>query len=359
MAGIPAAISGILAAFLLCTASAPTAAAQGGTCGGAGQRACCLLENTSLITGSNPLGDCAAGLTQIPGCGGSCQCGGTGPASSSGTCVLLTPCGGRGQRSCLAIENVNACQGGLTIVPGCTGDCQGPSGEISPGMCTVYPQTIAEPATGRTAAQTPGCPVNGYADNHIHMFAHLGQGGGVLAGQPYDAVNGINGALTEDFGTNMAVEEWDETQLPSPVCPSYMGSSCGALIFHQGHDALEGDVVGNATNDQAGPASLGVPVFSGWPQWNSTSHQQAYYLWLQRAWQGGLRLMTMLGVTNEALCRGNKRLTNYPDGYPAGLGMESEGTGCFNSMTSIDQQLQAANDFQTFVDDQSGGAGKG
>jgi microsomal dipeptidase-like Zn-dependent dipeptidase len=225
-------------------------------------------------------------------------------------------------------------------------------------MCTVYPQTIAEPTTGRTAAQTPGCPVNGYADNHIHMFAHLGQGGGVLAGQPYDAVNGINGALTEDFGTNMPVEEWDETQLPTPACPSYMGS-CGALIFHQGHDALEGDVVGNATNDQAAGASLGVPVFSGWPQWNSTSHQQAYYLWLQRAWQGGLRLMTMLGVTNEALCRGNKRLTNYPNGYPGGLGMESEGTGCFNSMTSIDQQIQAANDFQAFVDDQNGGAGKG
>jgi microsomal dipeptidase-like Zn-dependent dipeptidase len=226
-------------------------------------------------------------------------------------------------------------------------------------MCTVYPQTIAEPTTGRTAAQTPGCPVNGYADNHIHMFAHLGQGGGVLAGQPYDAVNGINGALTEDFGTNMPVEEWDESQLPTPACPSYMGGSCGAMIFHQGHDALEGDVVGNATNDQAAGASLGVPVFSGWPQWNSTSHQQAYYLWLQRAWQGGLRLMTMLGVTNEALCRGNKRLTNYPNGFPGGLGMESEDTGCFNSMTSIDQQLQAATDFQTFVDDQSGGAGKG
>ena len=67
-------------------------------------------------------------------------------------------------------------------------------------------------------------------------------------------------------------------------------------------------------------------------------------MWLERAWRGGLRLTVMLAVTNEALCQTNKRL---------------RGTDCENGMASIDAQLAEARRFESFLDEQAGGPGKG
>ena len=52
----------------------------------------------------------------------------------------------------------------------------------------------------------------------------------------------------------------------------------------------------------------------------------------------------MDAVTNEALCKSGTKVA---------------GTDCSLSMTAIDAQLQAAKDFQTFLDSQYGGPGKG
>ena len=51
-----------------------------------------------------------------------------------------------------------------------------------------------------------------------------------------------------------------------------------------------------------------------------------------------------MAVTNTALCRTNNRLSNVD---------------CDDSMASIDQQLQAAYDFQDYIDQKSGGSGLG
>jgi microsomal dipeptidase-like Zn-dependent dipeptidase len=333
-------------------------------CGGNGERACCIGEKPNVA-------DCLPGLTQIPGCGANCSCtlnGNPTAFSSSGTCVKLSFCGGQGQRSCLAIENATPCIAGLTEVLGCTGDCLGPSGQVSPGMCTIL-QPISEPTVNLNSSSQSSsnperstairaCPVQGYADNHVHQFAHLAHGGGVLAGEPYDLSGGVNAALQEDYGTTLAMEEYNDS--PSP---SVSSSSCPNCVkFHLLHDPIDGDAVGSATKDQAatwvGPnvisnSNEGAPVFAGWPQWNSTTHQQVYYKWLERAWQGGLRVITMLAVTNEALCRGNRHLLSYPHGATGGV------VGCLASMNSIDEQIQAAYDFQTFIDNKYGGTGTG
>jgi len=86
-------------------------------CGGPGQRACCVTER---IPSCNP------GMKEVLGCSGNCTCGGPNPAGALkaiGHCVAQT-CGGLGQRACCVTERVPSCDLGLLEVPGCTGDCK-------------------------------------------------------------------------------------------------------------------------------------------------------------------------------------------------------------------------------------------
>jgi hypothetical protein len=192
----------------------------------------------------------------------------------------------------------------------------------------------------------------GYADLHVHMFAEMAHGGAVLAGKAYASTpdpfgkTGINQALEQDFTTLARLEDSDGNPVPAPVlCPPFINdvdpnNGCRETFFHGDHDPFAGDPVGSDLGTHDGATSnLGVPIFNGWPRWSSTTHQQTYYKWLERAWQGGLRLITMLAVTNEALCRGNKRV---------------EGTNCLDSMAPIDAQLDETKRFERFIDEQYG-----
>ena len=85
--------------------------------------------------------------------------------------------------------------------------------------------------------------------------------------------------------------------------------------------------MGFGTHDTAG-SNFGAPIFNGWPQWTSTTHQQAYFVWLKRAFEGGMRLTTMLAVTNAGMCAGNNRLQD---------------TNCADSMKEIDEQMYDEN----------------
>ncbi len=226
------------------------------------------------------------------------------------------------------------------------------------------PDINATPASGLPAG--PECPeapaLCGYADLHVHMFAHLAHGGGTVAGTPYDPSGGVNTALGEDYGSkNPMVKGADNTLLNVvdgtsglPQCPDYLlnsplGNLCqGQYLFHGDHTPIDTTTYGG-TNDSAA-SNLGAPAFNGWPQWTSTIHQQVYYKWLERAWRGGLRLMVMDAVTNEALCKTSYRMQKFDGTHP---------TDCTNSMVEIDAQINAAKDFQTWLDNQSGGPGQG
>jgi microsomal dipeptidase-like Zn-dependent dipeptidase len=177
------------------------------------------------------------------------------------------------------------------------------------------------------------------------MFGNLAHGGAFIAGEPWDQ-NGVMAALAPDFGSSKPlVNSQSGAPQPSatnpgignPSCPSYLDCT-NQVLFHADHGLLSNET-GGGTNDGAA-SNLGVPLFNGWPLWTSTVHQQVYYKWLERAWLGGLRLMVMLAVSNEALCRNNIKLNTVD---------------CSDSMASIDQQLQAAKDFQTWLDGQYGG----
>ncbi len=346
-------------------------------CGGEGERACCIGQAEA-----GP--PCSSGLTEVNGCVGDCICGGNpdnhNSVQSVSSCIKATPCGGEGQRACCGgelVDAVKSCQGSLTEIPGCTGDCTcggsaNPFQILSSGSCASLPlASTTEPGTNATpASQGPACALTGYADIHVHMFAHLGHGGGVFVGKPYDATGGITEALKQDYGTDLDLVKKDGKELPSPSCPSFL-PNCGAKLYHGDHTLLD-DTVGVGTND-APHSNLGAPIFNGWPSWTSTTHQQVYYKWLERAWQGGLRLMTMLAVTNEALCKSNKHIRNIDceismlppsrlselDKFDDRFQLKAGETAPTLPLPPIEAQLQAAYQFEDFIDQQAGGTGLG
>jgi len=169
-----------------------------------------------------------------------------------------------------------------------------------------------EPPLGTDAAvppSPPGEPIWGIADLHSHMFSNEGFGGAMFHGRPFHSC-GIDGAL--------------------PWCDGAHGPG-GALDFIGA--ALDGfrHLVG------------GSPQFDGWPRWNSSDHQQMYYRWLERAHRGGLRLQVLLAVNNQVLCESAGQKLGY---------------GC-DDMDAVDRQLAAARELEEFIDERSGGPGKG
>src|SRR5262249_46182268 len=91
------------------------------------------------------------------------------------------------------------------------------------------------------------------------------------------------------------------------------------------------------------------------------------------AWRGGLRLISMLAVTNEALCKSSKHLRTPPAPDcdesmlpPSRIGVLDKfderfrpKTGPGGPLPPIERQLQAAYEFEDYLDAQSGGPGQG
>ncbi|OJY23808.1 MAG: hypothetical protein BGO98_17865 [Myxococcales bacterium 68-20] len=305
-------------------------------CGRANERACTVTErvpscDTNLVEAKGKcIASCGADgqractvVERVPSCN-------TNLVEVAGKCTALA-CGAAGQRACTLRERVPSCNQGLVEIPGCTGECLGSS-----GMCADLKAPLVEPTINATVLPATN-PMRGYADVHVHMFSHLAFGGGVLAGQPYDKVLGIKGALAPDYGTNSELVDLFGRTLPPVKCPATQ-PSCGRVILHGDHTPID-DSAGAGTDDGT-HSNFGAPLFNGWPTWHTTTHQQVYYKWLERAWRGGLRLMTMLAVNNEVLCKTSKRVRN---------------TDCEDAMKAVDAQLDAAYEFQRWLDAQPGG----
>ena len=350
-------------------------------CGGPGQRACCGNEVGALTR------KCDEGATEVNGCVGDCSCG-IGGSNANSTCIATAPCGGLGQRTCCGGELIDgaSCGDGLVNIAGCTGDCLCGGGagganalqDSSSGTCVPAPpeklQPASEPTTNWTASATPPrCALSGYADMHAHMFAHLGHGGAVLAGRPYDPDGDVNTALAADYGTDLDIIHPNGGEMPDvATCPAYL-DGCGAKLFHGDHIIFLGigtdDPTGVGTGDPP-QSPLGVPIFNGWPNWTTTTHQQMYYTWLERAYRGGLRLMVQLAVTNYALCKSNKRVRDtvceesmLPPDRLADLDQFNERfeplTDTPPALPPIEAQLQATYAFEKWLDGRSGGPGMG
>ncbi len=108
-------------------------------------------------------------------------------------------------------------------------------------------------------------PVWGFADTHTHPTNNLGFGGKTIVG----AASG-----------DMAVE--------------FSRDKCISM-----HSDLGAGVTNNILVTQVDPHHMhGFPDFVGFPRFNSKFHQQQHVAWIKRAYEGGLRLICALGVTN-------------------------------------------------------------
>ena len=186
-------------------------------------------------------------------------------------------------------------------------------------------------ANAVTPVAAPNAAVWGFADTHTHQFANLGFSGYIIGqsfGDPRQAFDG-------DYVGH--------------------GLELGMSLHHTG----------------------GYPNFDGWPTWDTQVHQQMYDDWLYRAFLGGMKLMVMHAVGNEALCIGlhgakGAEVAGVSGAIAGGIvggiggsvvvGMSAAaitnsvaaggaGPGC-DDMTLAFRQIQGANDMEAYLNSQ-------
>src|SRR5436190_2244595 len=178
--------------------------------------------------------------------------------------------------------------------------------------CRQYPELGVDAAGRARRRLNRDGTVFGYADAHVHVTANLRAGGMTLSGEPYDRF-GVTEALGHDA---------DE---------------------HGPDGAL--DVTGNLLRNGS-PAGThdthGWPTFAGWPAYDTYTHQQVYYRWLQRDWMAGERLVTAQLVEDQPICEIEPRRSH----------------SCDETQT-IELEAREMRGLQDYVDAQAGGPGKG
>ncbi len=190
-------------------------------------------------------------------------------------------------------------------------------GLIAASVVAGSPPTTsaAEPVAGADVgvlteghATGPG-PIQGLIDTHAHLSAGEAFGGALRCGRTF-APGGIAEALGD--------------------CAPHSGLGHGALLEAiLGQTAIPG-------------GTQGWPGFVDWPVNNSLLHEQAYYKGIERAWQGGLRVINNYLVGNRAIC----------ELYPGAI------YSC-DEMDQVRRQVDYLRRMEAYIDEQSGGPGHG
>ncbi len=199
-----------------------------------------------------------------------------------------------------------ATDGALTVAEGAGSTFTFES--VDSTRCATWPEVEIDAEGFAPTATTPTDEVRGYLDAHLHMMAFEFVGGRSRCGRPW-----------HPYGVAYALQD----------CPDHEPGGAGAM--------LEFVLSGAATHDTAG-----WPEFNYWPKYDSLTHEQVYYLWMERAWRGGLRMFTNLLVDNNALCE----VWVY------------KGNSC-NEMDGVRLQAQRLRELERYVDAQWGGPGEG
>src|SRR4051812_5161969 len=177
--------------------------------------------------------------------------------------------------------------------------------------CRPYPEAEVG-ATGRPERAARRGPVAGFVDAHVHVTADLRAGGNVISGTNFDRF-GITRALGRDEQAHGPDGSLDVT----------------GTLLRSGSPAGTHDV-------------HGWPTFAGWPTFDTYTHQQIYYRWLERTWLAGERLIVAQTVEDAPLCE-----------------IEPLRTHSCDEADTIELQVRRLRALQDYVDAQSGGHGHG
>ena len=178
--------------------------------------------------------------------------------------------------------------------------------------CTQFPEAEVNATGSPFSGTNPDGTVGGFADMHLHITANQRAGGNVIYGEPFDR-----------FGIAEALGHDEEAHGPD------------GILDVTGNLLRTGLPVG--THD-----THGWPTFTGWPVFDTNTHQQTYYVWLKRVWVAGERLVVAQTVDDQPLCE-----------------IEVLGSHDCDETRSIDRQIQRLKELQDYVDAQSGGPGRG
>ena len=177
--------------------------------------------------------------------------------------------------------------------------------------CATFPEVEVNVDGPVMGGKTGYQEVRGFFDGHLHMMAFEFLGGRARCGRPWHR-----------FGVTHALVD----------CPDHEPGGYGAIL----------EKLVSRHDPHSGHNTDGWPTFEGWPRYNSLTHEQVYYKWLERSWRGGLRMFTNLLVDNNQLCK------IYP----------FKKNSC-NEMDGVRLQAKRIRQLQDYIDAQSGGPGEG
>lgn len=178
--------------------------------------------------------------------------------------------------------------------------------------CRPFPEAELGASGSPFSGTLPDGSVFGIADAHTHISAYQRLGGRFIHGDAFHPL-GVEHALSD--------------------CAEDHGPE-GSMDF-VGHFVRDGLPAGSH-------ATAGWPNFPEWPAHDTYSHQQTYYVWVQRAWMAGLRLLVNHTSADEQLCMLNPiRETNCEE------------------MDQVRRQVAGMYALQDYIDAQNGGPEKG
>jgi microsomal dipeptidase-like Zn-dependent dipeptidase len=172
--------------------------------------------------------------------------------------------------------------------------------------CRMFPEANVG-ATGK-----PFRKLFGFADAHLHVTAMLRAGGLVISGENFNRF-GVSEALGHDADVH----------------------------GQDGSEDFTGNLLRNGTPTGTHDTH-GWPSFAGWPTFDTYTHQQIYYRWLQRAWMAGERLVVAQTVEDESICN-----------------IEPRKSHSCNETQTVEAEVNQLKALQAYIDAQSGGRGRG
>jgi microsomal dipeptidase-like Zn-dependent dipeptidase len=179
--------------------------------------------------------------------------------------------------------------------------------------CRRFPEAGVDATVHGPGTVEKGGRIFGFIDDHVHVTGNFRAGGDVISGEPFDRFG-----ITRALGRDAKVHGRD-----------------GKL-----------DITGNLlrTGSPSGTHDThGWPTFKGWPTYDSMDHQQAYYVWLERAWRAGMRMMVAQTADDQPLCSIEPR----------------KAVKTCSETSSIIAQIKNLKAMQNYIDAQNGGPGKG
>lgn len=201
--------------------------------------------------------------------------------------------------------------------------------------CAGFPELSLDAEGAVRTEKFADGSVFGIVDTHSHILSNFGFGGaGIFHGSAFHPL-GVEHAL--------------------PSCEMFHGTDGRADLFGYGFDQgddLDADrllpALLNGLTPDFNHHTAGYPEFTDWPSaHDSSTHQVQYYMWLKRAYMGGLRLVVQHATTNSKICE-----------LLSGDGVQPTRYSC-NDMVAVDRILEETRHMERYIDAQEGGPGKG